>query len=294
MMLIDTSMVMRRCMAKLDFLENSNGVKTGLEYGSLRILESLEKGYPDHPIVLCLDDTVSWRKNWNSDYKASRKPLDDDTRKRLNKFVDFLKCIYPTSQCRFQEADDVLFALSRSQSGSHYIYTNDQDLLQAVSDTLGVKVLKSWNSKLFIWDEAKVKAEFGVSPDLLPYYRAFIGDKSDHLTGVKRLDRVLLAELIMWCYSKKNMTQHWFLQEIKTADWGSAKITADVTRFIDSEHWLDNFMLMALQCDDTIKIDEPIKDDEYVVHCLNEWEIASLRLCERFKDKLINTLSEEF
>jgi len=294
MLLVDLSMIMHRCLNKMDFLSNSDGVKTGLEFGTLRTLEMLEKDYPAHQIVLCLDDKESWRKKISSEYKSNRKPLGNDTWKRMNKFIDFLKCIYPTSICRFQEADDVMFALSRSQSGPHFIYTNDQDLLQAVSDTLGVKVLKSWNSKLFIWDEAKVKAEFGVSPDLLPYYRAFIGDKSDHLTGVKRLDRALLAELIMWCYSKKNMTQHWFLQEIKTANWGSAKITADVTGFIDSEHWLDNFMLMALQCDDTIKIDEPIKDDEYVVHCLNEWEIASLRLCERFKDKLINTLSEEF
>ena len=211
----------------------------------------------------------------------------------MDTFIDFLKCLYQTSICHGQEADDVLFALSRSQSGSHFIYTNDHDLLQAVCDARQIKVLKSWNSKLFTWDEAKVIKEYGVRPSRLAMYRAFLGDSSDNLTGCERIDKKLLAGLINWCCARGlNIPE--MLEEIKTADWGSDVTSTRVVDFINNGSWMKNYNLMKLVEDPTIMIDLPIENTDFVVKCLKRWEIASLELCKRFKDQLTDALSEEF
>ncbi len=294
MMLVDSSMLMYRCLKKMDkILSNSSGVPTGLEYGTLRTLEMLEKRYPDHQIVLCLDDKSNWRKEINKEYKADRTPLDKDTYNRMDVFIDFLKCIYPTSISPNQEADDIMFALSRSQPGSHYIYTNDNDLLQAVCDARKIRVLKSWNSKLFEWTEEKVIKEYGVRPSRLAFYRAFLGDSSDNLKGVERIDKKLLASLINWCCSR-GMSIDEMLKEIRTADWGSLKLITRVVGFINQNKWIDNYKLMKLCEDPSVEIVEPSQDDDQVVKCLKQWEIASLNLCKRFKDQLTDSLSEEF
>ena len=293
MMFVDTSMLVRRCLAKMDFLKNSSGTPTGMEFGTLRTLEMLEKKYPAHQIVLCLDSKSSWRKDISKEYKSDRKKLDDCTRSRMNEFTDFLRCLYPTSIKPHYEADDVLYALARSQPGAHYIYTNDHDLLQAVCDARQIKVLKSWNSKLFEWTEGKVIKEYGVRPSRLAAYRAFLGDPSDNLTGVERIDKKLLAALINWCFSRGNNLSEMLVQ-IKTADWGSTKLTTRVNQFINSEHWWNNYNLMRLIEDPTIEIELPVEDTDQVVSCLKRWEIASLNLCKEYKDQLTDSLSDEF
>jgi hypothetical protein len=47
MILVDGMMLVRRCEAKMDFLTNSDGLPTGMEFGFLRTLESIQKKLGD-------------------------------------------------------------------------------------------------------------------------------------------------------------------------------------------------------------------------------------------------------
>ena len=294
MMLVDTSMVIHRCFHKMDFLKNSSGVPTGIEFGTLKILQMLTNKYPDQEIVCCFDcpPSENWRRKESKTYKANREPASKEFIDRITVFKKFLRANYSTAESPEEEADDVIYSLSRSQKGMHYIYTNDKDLLQAVSNEFGIVMLKSFEHKLYEWTEDKVVAEFGVPPFALPILRAFIGDKSDNLSGVDRIGKSYLAQLISWCW-KKDCTFEEILEEIKTGDW-SKKEKAKIVEFIDSGGFYENYKLMVLIAADTVKINPPTRDEDYVVKCLNNWEIMSLDICEKYRDKLVATLSEEF
>jgi len=295
MMLIDSLMLMRRCQAKMDFLKNSKSLKTGMEFGTLRSIEMLEKQYPDQKIVICFDSRKrgqNTRRNINTSYKANRAKWTDEFKARYAKFKKFLECAYATCEQDGCEADDVMYALSRSCPGPHYIYTNDDDLLQAVNDKLEVKVLKSWNSKLFPWNEESVLVRYGVKPKDLAVLRAFTGDKSDNLKGVERIGKAYLTKLVRWC-AKKNKDLNETAKIIRNADWkGVTK--QRVIDFFDSFGFKHNHMCMILEENPHITIQEQIVDSHYVIECLNEWEIATLKICEEYKGELIASLSEEF
>jgi len=133
----------------MDFLKTSTNVPTGLEFGTLRTLQSLSKKYPEQKIVICLDSTDGWKRAINSAYKANRSRLSRDEYDRQQEFTKFLHCYYWMANKSGFEADDVMYTLSQLQRGSHLLYTNDDDLLQAIDDSRSVKVLKTFGSKLF-------------------------------------------------------------------------------------------------------------------------------------------------
>lgn len=286
MLLIDFSMLVRRTHAKLNFLENSKGVSTGMEFGTLRTLETLQKKYPDQETVLCFDSPRCLKREQCPEYKANRKRLDKAFYERLEEFKKFLRCWYASLEIEGLEADELMFSIAKTTPGSHFIYTNDHDLLQAIGPN--VKVLKSFHSKLFTWDSDKVKEEYGVDAAALPKYFAFTGDKVDNLTGVPRIPKSALARLIDWAVTCQ-LTIDEMLTEIKTADW-SPNMKVTITEFIDSGHWHLNYELMKLEIIDDLALLNSTGDDDLVIKKLKEWEIYSLLISKKYS----LTCSDEF
>lgn len=293
-MLVDMSMLMHRCMNKIDFLQTSTGVLTGLEFGSLRSLQSLKKKYPDHKIILCFDSPHD-KKSIDSFYKSNRTPMDEITSKRISIFKRFLKCLYSYSEEEGLEADDILHNLSRIcimqddvVSGTyklayhHYIYTNDNDLLQSVSED--VTVLKSFKSKLFPYNSVKVLEKYKVLPERLPLFRAFAGDKSDNLPGVEYIPKEKLAKFIN---SLKEPTVNNVM--INKLDIFSKNMSEKIIDFIQSGQLNRNFKLMKLMVY-VIIVNEPKNDKDYVSFMLKFWEISSLDICKDY----VKIESEEF
>jgi len=278
MILIDSMMLIRRCYAKMGFLKNTKGINTGMEFGVLRSLEMLHKKYANHQIVICFDSPRSLRKEVNPEYKANRKrEMPNDFYLRLNQFKRFLCEIYHTCECEGYEADDVMFTLSKNPGG-HLIYTNDKDLLQAVKQN--VVVLKSFMSKLYVWDSAKVIETFNVTPNLFGMYQAFIGDKIDNVIGIKRIPKKLLSDLISWAW-KCNLPLKETLDEIITADWSHA-MSEKVHDFVHSGQFTRNYEMVKLKLLAGLAIKEPGLDKIFITNKLNEWEIRTLQLCKGY------------
>lgn len=278
MLLIDVSMLVRRCYAKMDFLTNSSGVPTGIEFGTLRTLEMLQRKYLDQEIILCFDSPKCFKREQCSEYKANRKRLDKSFYERFEEFKKFLRCLYRSSEIEGLEADELMFSIVKTTLGSHFIYTNDHDLLQAISSS--VKVLKSFHSKLFTWDADKVKQKYGVDAAALPKYFAFTGDKVDNITGVPRIPKSALARLIDWtagCW----MSIDEMLAEIKTADW-SPNMKTSIAEFIDAGRWHLNYELIELKVIPRCVLKPSTNDDEFVIKKLKEWEIYSLQLSKKY------------
>jgi len=279
MLIVDLSMLVRRCFARMDFLKNSTGVPTGMEFGTMRSLEMLHKKFPEQEIVLCYDSPKNFKREKDSTYKANRSSPGKEFYKRLNEFKEFLSCLYPSVEKDGYEADDLMHSIAVTIPGPHLLYTNDHDLLQTVSAERDIVQLKSFHSKLFVWDEDKIFIEYGVTPKMLPVYFAFVGDKVDNIIGVPRIPKKFLAELIMWAYEFR-MTGHELLHEIGTADW-SPKMKASIREFVNSDQWHKNYDLIKLKAT-SYQIKHVIPDDELVIARLKRWEIYSLQVSKRF------------
>lgn len=275
MLLIDTMMLVRRCYAKMDFLKNAAGRPTGMEYGTLRVLEGLQKKYPDQQTVLCLDSANSWRRDRCLTYKANRtKILSESYHSRLKELMRLLRSTYCHSGMSGYEADDIMMSLSRTERGPHYLYTNDHDLLQAITED--TKVVRSFKSKLFVWDETKVLEEYGLRPGLLPEYQAFVGDKSDNVVGVPRIIKKFLVDLINWAH-ENDLSQSQMLAETKSADWPT-KLKQRIGDFVDAGTWHLNYELIKLKVVPDVEVTSPVPNGTYVAEKLREWEIYSLKL----------------
>lgn len=280
MILVDTSMIFHRAFSKLDFLKNSKGINTGMEYGTFRILESLEKKFKGSDIILVFDRGSTRRKALDPNYKGNRSKKSEDFQSRVHKLEMILSSIYKTSSKAGEEADEVLHSLSQDCSNC-CIYSNDNDLLQSIDDEREIKVIKSYQSKLYFWDEEKVREKYLVGPSMIPIFRAFTGDSSDNITGVPRIPKKFLAEALFYAL------EHWdgayiydFIKIVRENNLFSNNMAAKIAEFIDNGKFILNYQLIRLKYLD-VEVQEPVDDMNYIKDFFENLEIRNLKICKK-------------
>jgi DNA polymerase-1 len=271
-------MVFHRAFSKLDFLANSAGVHTGMEFGTFKILESLAGKFPTHEIVLAFDRGTSRRKTIDPNYKGNRSPRSDDFYQRSNKLQEILSQIYKTASKDGEEADEVIHSLA-AQRTECFIYSNDADLLQSINDERKIQVVKSFESQLYYWDESKVREKYGVGTGLLPIFRSFTGDSTDNIPGVPRINKKLLAEALLFALEHSTADIWDFLHIFKTQNLFSKNMNLLLTDFIDNGRFVLNYQLIKLECF-PVQIQNPQEDKNSVRTFLQELEIRSLKICK--------------
>ena len=203
MIIVDGMLLARRTNAKMDFLKNADGQPTGMEYGFLKTLKSIERKLEDSNIIVCWEGGKLKRKELSPSYKANRDnshlaPSFWDRLKRLQKMVAYLHDSYYSEGF---EADDAMGVMA--MRGLHtlkeqvYIYTNDKDLLQIVQE--GISVVTSHQShqpQLWLWEPDDVEEKYGVKGFDYVCWKAFMGDKGDNVQGVERVRKNVVAKKI--------------------------------------------------------------------------------------------------
>ncbi len=277
MILIDGNMLAHRAFHKMDFLKNSQGVHTGMEFGFLRSIESLIRRFPEHKIIICFDTKHNRKRESCARYKANRSKMKDTFYLRLKELQKFLSNFWDLAWEEGEEADDVMYTLAQEQDGKIcYLYSNDNDLLQCVTDK--IFVLKSHESSLYVWDRDHVEEKYGVPPELLVLFRSFVGDTSDNLDGVPRIQKKILADAI----------HHWVETPMLISQYSawSPNMAEKIENFVSSGLWLENYELMKLEmCE--ISITKAELREEHVIKKLQEWEIGSLDLCKKYALDLV-------
>ena len=96
------------------------------------------------------------------------------------------------------EADDVLGTIAVSQSGPIEVVSGDRDLFQLVDDAAGVRLLYTGRgvAKLVVFDDAAVRAKYGVPAAAYADFAALRGDPSDGLPGVPGVGEKTAARLV--------------------------------------------------------------------------------------------------
>jgi len=183
------------------FFTNSKQEHTGAVFGFLRSLLALKKKdeFKHSDIVVAWDRYPEHKYKILPSYKPGRVKRSDDVLlmqqiKRIEKLLSSLGVTQVF--CDKNEADDVIASyIKQSEYDSYTIYSTDMDYAQLVSDNVVLLSTKS-NGDVVYYDISKVEELYSVTVDKVCIYRAFKGDKSDGLPGVKYVKDSIICPII--------------------------------------------------------------------------------------------------
>lgn len=191
LLLIDANSLIHRAFHALPPLAAPDGRPTGALYGISSVLLKLRReGMPAYAAALFDRPEPTFRKKQFDAYKAQRpptpEPLVDQIIEAHNLFTAFGIRVFEKAGF---EADDLIATLATTFGGkdgvSATILTGDLDTLQLVADgAIAVRVFKTGLSETTTYDEAAVRARYGLRPDQLADYKTFVGDASDNIPGI--------------------------------------------------------------------------------------------------------------
>ncbi len=178
-----------------------DGEQTNAVFGfAAMLLDVIRQHHPEH-IAVALEGGRTFRHEQFDGYKATRAETPDDLIKqigRVRQLIDTLNI--PIYEREGYEADDVIGSLARSCAADGYdvvIVTGDSDLLQLVDDhVLAVLPGARRFGEFRLFDRAAVVERYGFGPELIPDYKALVGDTSDNIPGVPGIGEKTATALI--------------------------------------------------------------------------------------------------
>lgn len=176
-----------------------NGQLCGGVFGVLRNIQHLaEKFKPERITIIWEGGGSLRRRNIDPNYKNGRRPVklnrskfNEDVPESLEnrnwQLKTLISILYKTPIYQIYvedcEADDIISYLVKTKNfdNQKIIVTSDKDYYQLVNDDV-----KIWspNRKILI-DQKYILEEWSISPENFCTARAFIGDQSDGIKGIK-------------------------------------------------------------------------------------------------------------
>lgn len=217
-LIIDGSYMMHRAghTPALEELCTSSGIKSGMIFGFLRILQSEIKKCSGYFPIVCWDKGLSERRTkLYSDYKANRQRLTADSllsagvsnsneneylveyHKQRDDLIQLLKYLgIPSLIIPGWEGDDLQYLVSLVTKDG-IVLSDDKDMIQLVSPT--IKIRRPMKNEIITWDTSDPSYHH-------PRYtiaKSIVGDTSDNIPkvasglGGKGADQI--AELLKDC-----------------------------------------------------------------------------------------------
>jgi len=190
-----------RAYHAIPFLSTSKGVASHAVFGmSTMLWKLLREDNPDYFAVAWDPPGPTFREEKFAAYKETRAPTPDDLRTQ----IPYVKTLFealrlPLLEVPGFEADDVLGTLvdrTRELPIELVLVTSDKDMLQLVSPRVRVFSTTGRGGDRVVFDEAAVKAKWGVEPAQIPDILALMGDSIDNIPGVPGVGEKTAAKLI--------------------------------------------------------------------------------------------------
>lgn len=191
-LLIDSNAIMHRAFHALPPLTTKKGEVVSVPYGFasllLRVIKEMEPTY-----LACAFDVAggSFRDGIFDKYKANRKKPDQEFYDQIPRVKEMVRAMnIPVFEKGGFEADDVIGTITarvdeEKEGIETYIVTGDMDALQLIDDRVRVYALKKGITETVIYDRAKVRERYGLTPEQIIDFKALRGDASDNIPGVK-------------------------------------------------------------------------------------------------------------
>ncbi len=192
-----------------------DGTPVNAVRGFLDMLATLIRTRRPDRMVCALD--YDWRPAWRVDlipsYKAHRvavpaaevsadadiEVIPDPLERQVPVILDLLAAFgLVVVGATGYEADDVLGTLAARETPPVEVVSGDRDLFQLVDDDRAVRLLYVGRgvAKLEVYDDAAVRARYGVPANRYADFAALRGDPSDGLPGVPGVGEKTAARLI--------------------------------------------------------------------------------------------------
>jgi DNA polymerase-1 len=217
----------------------------------------------------------TFRNKMFADYQIQRPPMANELSSQIGKAKDVMEAFkIPIFSKPGFEADDVIGTIaSEAKVEEVVIVTGDRDILQLVNDKIKIymPILGLSNSKLFGVPETVQR--LGITPKLIPDYKALVGDPSDNYPGVPGIGPKTAINLITKYKSLGNIYKN--LSDIPPATREKLEKGKDSA-------------LMSLKLATIVK-DVPIKFD---LDKASGWKLDSPKVLNLFAEYGFKTLTE--
>jgi len=202
-MLVDGYGLIFRAYHAIDTsMATSEGEQTNAVFGFARMLLDVIDGQrPDYAIV-ALEGGRTFRDEMFQDYKANRGSMPDDLRTQVVRVRQLIEALnIPIEERDGFEADDVIGSLARICARDHGLHvlvvTGDSDLLQLAEEHVDIVLPgRPRFQDLRLFNRQAVIDRYGFEPELIPDYKALVGDTSDNIPGVPGIGEKTATSLI--------------------------------------------------------------------------------------------------
>lgn len=182
-------------------LTSPSGVPTNAVLGFCNMLIRIMEMDGAERVVCAFDSHGPvFRHEDFADYKATRKPMDQELRVQIPLIKDACRAFgIEVVELPGFEADDLLGTMARKleKAGKDVaIVTSDRDSYQLASDRVKLLMTKKGISDFELMGPDEVKAACGVEPRLVPDLKGLIGDTSDNIPGVRGIGEKGAVRLI--------------------------------------------------------------------------------------------------
>ncbi len=215
LLVLDGNSILNRAFYGIKLLSTKSGDFTNGIYGFLTMLRKLLDETEAQGVAVAFDMRApTFRHKQYAGYKSNRKGMPEELAQQLPVLQQLLRDLgYTVVTCEGWEADDILGTLAAAcerEGHECLIATGDRDSLQLVSDTTSVRLAttKFGQPQVTLYDKAKIKEEYGVTPRQMIDLKAIQGDTSDCIPGVAGIGPKGAGELIQHFGSLEEVYAH--------------------------------------------------------------------------------------
>ena len=191
LLVLDGNSIVNRAFYGVKLLSTKDGLFTNAIYGFMTMLQKLKDESQPDAVAIAFDlKAPTFRHKMYAGYKAQRKGMPPELAQQMPTLKELLTDLgYPLIECEGFEADDILGTLAKAceDTGNEcLIATGDRDSLQLVAPHVSVRLAatKFGQPQVTLYDESRVKEEYGVTPPQMIDIKAIQGDSSDNIPGV--------------------------------------------------------------------------------------------------------------
>ncbi|MBU0610615.1 MAG: DNA polymerase I [Armatimonadetes bacterium] len=201
LILIDGNNLVHRAYHALPPLTNSAGQPTNAVYGFVQmVLPLLEEEQPARVAVAFDGPGPTFRHEMTDTYKATRKETEPELVAQFDLARELVAAL-GLAWLEFSgvEADDLIGTLAEREHAEGrevLIVSADRDMVQLIKPGVAVMAPLKGMSDVKMYDEAAVREQYGVGPELIADLKALAGDTSDNIQGIAGVGPVGAAKLL--------------------------------------------------------------------------------------------------
>ncbi len=221
LVILDGNSLLYRGFFAMRALSTSDRLPTNAVYSFvLMLLTILEREKPDAIFAAFDPPVATFRHQELETYKGTRKTMPDDLKPQRALAREVAKVFrVPNVEVEGFEADDVCGTLAEIAKHKGYdvlIVTGDGDALQLVDDgsplegrgQVQAMITVKGVTDTVVYDEAAVRARYGLTPAQIPDFKGLKGDSSDNLPGVPGIGEKGASKLLKDYGTLENLLFH--------------------------------------------------------------------------------------